>query len=100
MFPAPRFRAGPGEVPMFSPTRFFATLMLALFGAALPLYAALDSTLFTNYKLNPGGKTIEWVVCGSLPGTSGCYGSGSLGPLARSALCWKALPVSISPKAP
>lgn len=64
---------------MFSPTRCFAALVLALLTAALPAHAALDSTLFTNYTLNPGGKSVEWVVCGSLPGSSGCYGSGSLG---------------------
>jgi hypothetical protein len=48
-----------------------------------PLHAsAIDSTLFTTYTLL-GNANINWVVCGSLPGTSGCYGSGTLGPFGR-----------------
>ena len=26
---------------------------------------------------------VDWNVCGSLPGSSGCYGSGTLGPFGR-----------------
>jgi hypothetical protein len=48
-----------------------------------PLYAsAIDSTLFTTYTLS-GNTNINWTVCGSLPGTSGCYGSGTIGPFGR-----------------
>lgn len=64
---------------MSSPSRFFAIVVLSFFGTALPLHAALDSTLSTNYSLNPGARTIDWVVCGSLPGNAGCYGAGSIG---------------------
>jgi len=48
-----------------------------------PLHAsAIDSTLFTTYTLL-GNTSMNWVVCGSLPGTSGCYGAGTLGPFGR-----------------
>ena len=59
-----------------------SVVSLLLVGEA-PLHAsAIDSTLFTTYTL--GGKTrIDWTVCGSLPGTSGCYGAGTLGPFGR-----------------
>ena len=53
--------------------------------------AAIDSTLFTAYTL-PAGARIDWVVCGSLPGTSGCYGSGSLGPFGRIGAMIEGLP--------
>jgi len=63
--------------------RFCTILAVALLGATLPLHAAIDSTLFTNYTLNSPHTSIEWVVCGSLPGSDGCYGAGSLGPFGR-----------------
>ena len=48
-----------------------------------PLHAsAIDSTLFTTYTLG-GNTNINWTECGSLPGTSGCYGAGTLGPFGR-----------------
>jgi hypothetical protein len=62
-----------------------ASLMLLILSGAAPLHAsAIDSTLFTTYTL-PGSKdtSINWTVCGSLPGTSGCYGAGTLGPFGR-----------------
>jgi|CZKK01.1.fsa_nt_gi hypothetical protein len=42
--------------------------------------AALDATLFTNYEVLPGLESVSWFVCGSLPDSYGCYGSGTLGP--------------------
>ena len=42
--------------------------------------AALDATLFTNYDILPGFESVNWTVCGSLPGSDGCYGGGTLGP--------------------
>jgi len=72
--------------------RFYAMLFFALFRAALPLCAAIDSTLFTDYTLNPGAKTIDLVVCGSLPGSSGCYGAGSIGPFGKIGAMLEGLP--------
>src|SRR5262249_52528611 len=63
--------------------RLAAVLVFAFVSAALPLHAALDSTLYTNYSLAPGRTRVDWVVCGSLPFTSGCYGSGTLGPFGK-----------------
>jgi hypothetical protein len=53
---------------------------LAAMAAGEPASAKklLDATLFTTYS--GGGASISYVVCGSLPQTSGCYGSGSLSP--------------------
>jgi hypothetical protein len=45
--------------------------------------APIDATLYTRYGLDVGHANIGWNVCGSLPGSSGCYGSGSLGPFGR-----------------
>jgi len=59
-----------------------SVMSLLLIGNTSAQAAAIDSTLFTTYTL-PAGMRIDWVVCGSLPGTSGCYGSGSLGPFGR-----------------
>src|SRR5439155_3472495 len=45
--------------------------------------AALDAGLYAKYNMDPAHTTVNWNVCGSLPGSSGCYGSGSLGPSGR-----------------
>lgn len=45
--------------------------------------AAIDATLFTTYDTDSNGTTIGWVVCGSTQQTTGCYGSGSLGPFGK-----------------
>jgi hypothetical protein len=53
---------------------------LALVIGAVPVHgASLDSTLFTTYTMNTARTNLNWLVCGSLPGTYGCYGSGFLG---------------------
>jgi len=51
---------------------------LAVVAGSAPAFAKklLDATLFTTYS--GGGASISYVVCGSLPQSSGCYGSGSL----------------------
>ena len=43
----------------------------------------IDATLYTKYNLNKAHTSVNWNVCGSLPGSSGCYGSGSLGPFGQ-----------------
>jgi hypothetical protein len=45
--------------------------------------AAIDATLYTRYHTDPNQTIVDWNVCGSLPGSSGCYGSGTLGPFGR-----------------
>ena len=45
--------------------------------------AAIDAGLYTRYNMDQAHTTVNWNVCGSLPGSSGCYGSGSLGPFGR-----------------
>lgn len=60
-------------------------VVFALFamGATVPARAAaIDSTLYTSYSFNFNG-TVEWVVCGSLPASSGCYGVGFIGPFGK-----------------
>jgi len=67
------------------PLRLFlagSVVFLLLMGTA-DLHAAIDSTLFTTYVLQANATRIDLTVCGSLPGTSGCYGSGSLGQFGR-----------------
>lgn len=55
---------------------------LLILGAATPLHAAIDSTLYTNYFLS-GTTGVSYVVCGSTQQSSGCYGSGTLGPFGK-----------------
>ena len=45
--------------------------------------APIDATLYTRYNMDLDHTNVGWNVCGSLPGSSGCYGSGSLGPFGR-----------------
>ncbi len=47
-------------------------------GAAWAHKVALDAGLFTTYSA--GATSVNFVVCGSLPESEGCYGSGSLSP--------------------
>jgi len=39
-----------------------------------------DAGLYTSYFLSSDYTGVTFVVCGSVPGSDGCYGSGSLGP--------------------
>ena len=57
--------------------------VLILSGTVLLHAAAIDSTLFTTYTSNTKYTGLNWLVCGSTQATSGCYGSGSLGPFGR-----------------
>jgi hypothetical protein len=59
-------------------------LMSLILSSGTSLHAsAIDSTLFTTYSLSGNDTNINLVVCGSLPGSEGCYGSGSMGPFGR-----------------
>lgn len=39
-----------------------------------------DANLYTSYSFSNSLQQVNWLVCGSVPGSEGCYGSGSLGP--------------------
>lgn len=58
----------------------FLVLGLGLPASAQTAAAPIDSTLFTTYNVFSGSTSVNWIVCGSTQGSSGCYGSGSLGP--------------------
>jgi hypothetical protein len=45
--------------------------------------SALDATLFTTYSLSSGDQNVSLSVCGSLPGSEGCYGGAFLGPFGK-----------------
>lgn len=58
--------------------------MLSMLIGAAPLHAAaIDSTLYTYYNIGTDLTGISLTVCGSLPDSDGCYGSGSMGPFGR-----------------
>jgi hypothetical protein len=62
------------------PNIIYAALALFAFDSA---FAQIDATLYTKYSTQADRAhhtIVSWVVCGSLPGSSGCYGSGNLGP--------------------
>jgi len=52
-------------------------------GAPATSAAPIDATLYTRYNTDIAHTSVTWNVCGSLPGSSGCYGSGSLGPFGK-----------------
>ena len=43
----------------------------------------IDAGLYTSHNFFDHNKKISWVVCGSLPGSSGCFSSGDLGPFSK-----------------
>lgn len=66
---------------------------LALLIGAVPVHGAnLDSTLFTTYTMDTARTNLNWLVCGSLPGSSGCYGAGSFGPFGKIGAVVEGLP--------
>jgi|SRR5579862_130517 len=69
---------------MISPLRTtFQALALTLSCALSPFATAAtppDATLFTGYTLFTDYSGVSFFVCGSVPGSDGCYGSGTLGP--------------------
>jgi len=69
------------------PTVVAATLICASLSygqaGAVPASTPIDATLYTRYNTDPNETIVNWNVCGSLPGSSGCYGSGTLGPFGR-----------------
>jgi len=56
-----------------------AVLCCAWSGVAEAKKVMLDAGLYTEYSNN--GTSIEFIVCGSVGNSEGCYGGGGLGPL-------------------
>src|ERR1700691_1129348 len=62
--------------------------LLLLLCLSLPLHAQLtavpsappDANLFTSYFFESNFQNVTWIVCGSTQESSGCFGSGQLGP--------------------
>jgi hypothetical protein len=50
---------------------------------AAPAAPPPDATLYTTYNIDTAHTSVGLVVCGSLPGSSGCYGGASLGPFGK-----------------
>jgi hypothetical protein len=50
---------------------------------AVPAATPPDATLYTTYSIDTAHTSVSWIVCGSLPGSGGCYGSGSIGPFGK-----------------
>jgi len=68
-------------------------LIMVLLAGTAPLYGAmLDSTLFTTYTMDTNRTNLNFTVCGSVGTTSGCYGSGSLGPFGKVSAIVEGLP--------
>ena len=40
-------------------------------------------TLFTSYEQSAGSTVVSWLTCGSTSTSSGCFGSGQIGPFGR-----------------
>ena len=59
------------------------TASLVLLTATASFAVSPDATLFTTYNINTAHTSVSFTVCGSLPGSSGCYGGGSLGPFGK-----------------
>ncbi len=45
--------------------------------------APIDTSLYTTYFFDSSHTIVGWATCGSLPGSSGCYGSGTMGPFGK-----------------
>jgi hypothetical protein len=55
--------------------------LLAIMADPAWVYAASpDAGLFASYFFGNNYTSVAFLVCGSLPGTEGCYGSGEFGP--------------------
>src|SRR6266446_5236337 len=50
---------------------------------AVPAATPPDATLYTTYNIDTAHTSVGLVVCGSLPGSEGCYGGASLGPFGK-----------------
>jgi len=69
---------------MTSPLRHAAQVLTLILSCIISPFvaaaAAPDAGLYTGYVFSGSYSSVSFFVCGSVPGSSGCYGSGSLGP--------------------
>ena len=63
-----------------APLTTAVVLCCAWSGAAEAKKVALDAGLYTTYGKAGAGSLINFIVCGSVGSSEGCYGSGRLGP--------------------
>jgi hypothetical protein len=61
-------------------TRRALMIFLAMSGSIFCHAVPIDAGLFTTYTNDNAKTTLYWVVCGTIPPGSGCYGSGQVGP--------------------
>lgn len=62
-------------------------------GAALAGGPAPDANLYTTYQVSPDHTSLSWITCGATAQSSGCYGSGSIGPFERLCAVLQGAPV-------
>jgi hypothetical protein len=61
-------------------TRRTLMIFLVMSGSIFCHAVPVDAGLFTTYTNDNAKTTLYWVVCGTIPPGSGCYGSGQVGP--------------------
>jgi hypothetical protein len=57
--------------------------LLLLCGSIIGHAATIDSGLYTTYSTYNSNTTLDWVVCGSVADSNGCFDSGELGPFGK-----------------
>ena len=77
-----------------------AAAVLVAAAAAVPAAAQQklpDSTLYTEYSASgPHPTELNWMTCGSLPRSEGCYGGGTLGPFTNACAIVQSAPTAIN----
>jgi hypothetical protein len=77
---------------------FVSLAVLLIAAAAVPAHAQQklpDGTLYTLYS-NVMSSQVNWVTCGSLPQSSGCYGSGHLGTFTNACPVVQSVPAALN----
>jgi hypothetical protein len=77
---------------------FVSLAVLLIAAAAVPAHAQQklpDGTLYTLYS-NVMSSQVNWVTCGSLPQSSGCYGSGHLGTFTNACAVVQSVPAALN----
>ena len=63
--------------------RTLVNAWILLCGSVFCFGAPIDSGVFTTYTEDTAKTTLNWIVCGSIPPDSGCFGSGQLSPFGK-----------------
>lgn len=77
----------------------FACMAAAAFGLSTAMACAggvdlPDAGVFTTYQVSADKTSIAWSTCGTVPGSSGCFGSGTLTPFAHVCAVLQTAPVT------